>query len=89
MLSSASLFLNHVLQNFLNYINGIKTIHWDLVVSNVDILTYVPYIKGKINLRNRFVCNFPLVSLYGLAVFFYPAWKEADVKIKIIGKEYT
>ena len=88
-MSIASLFLNHILQNFLNYINGIKTIHWGIIVSNVDILTDVPYSNGKINLRNRFVCNFPLVSLYGLAVFFYPVWKEADVKIKIIGKEYS
>ena len=59
-----------------------------MAVSNVDIFADVPYSYRKKNLRNRFVCNFPLVSLYGLAVFFYPAWKQADVKIKIIGKEY-
>ena len=59
-----------------------------MVVSNVDLFTHAPYSYDKKNLRNRFVCSFPPASLYGLAVFFYLAWKQADIKIKIIGKEY-
>lgn len=59
-----------------------------MFVSNVDIFNDVPYIYDKKSSRNRFVCSFPLASLYGLAVFFYLAWKQADIKIKIIGKEY-
>ena len=59
-----------------------------MAVSNVDIFNDVPYSYDKKSLRNRFVCSFPLASLSGLAVFFYLAWKQADIKIKIIGKEY-
>jgi len=73
LISSAPLFLNHILQNFLNKINIIKTGHWDMVVSNVDIFNDVPYSYDKKNLSNRFVCSFPLASLSGLTVFFYLA----------------
>ena len=59
-----------------------------MVVSNVDIFNDVPYSYDKKNLSKRFVCSFPLASLSGLTVFFYLAWKQADIKIKIIGKEY-
>jgi hypothetical protein len=44
-----------------------------MAVSNVDIFTHVPYSYDKKSLSTRFVCSFPLASLYGLAVFFYLA----------------